>query len=158
MKEKNNFLTHRFLPLLSIFTLCLFILCTSCFASSDYYIENEYFVNNVDNERYKINSSVFDYKYIYLNYLGGDDKTFVVFCSNSEFYFDYNYYDNGTKYSYPSVFATTEPVYYYSTYLAYSANVVNLANSVPSEKYTVITTCYSGVPRSWCKSNPKWFL
>ena len=32
---KNDFLTHKFLPILSVFLLALLLLCTSCFASDD---------------------------------------------------------------------------------------------------------------------------
>lgn len=55
---KNNFFTHKFLPIVGVFLLVAFSLCTSCFASFDFtYNETsyslpdyDYILNNVKNE------------------------------------------------------------------------------------------------------------
>lgn len=45
---KNKFLTHKLLPVLSIFLLALFVLCTSCFASNTVSFTNSYTNKQID--------------------------------------------------------------------------------------------------------------
>lgn len=46
---KNNFLIHKFLPILSVFLLALFVLCTDVFASSrDFVVDKDTVINCPD--------------------------------------------------------------------------------------------------------------
>lgn len=44
----KNFLTHKFLPVMAVFMLVIFTLCTSCFASSDLKFSNDEIYNLPD--------------------------------------------------------------------------------------------------------------
>ncbi|MCI8411863.1 MAG: hypothetical protein HFJ40_05485 [Clostridia bacterium] len=91
MKEKINlFFTHKFLPIISIFMLCLFLLCTSCFSNN----ENT-FVFHDDFLGCDINFKLpYDF--------GNEYKYYLLTCTNTTF-------DDGIKQTRYDIYYSKEP-------------------------------------------------
>lgn len=87
---KNNFFTHKFLPVLSIFLLALFVLCTSCFA-----VSSSITINDVS---YEVSSFIQTFDKIFIITDGSSYYLFVMpydsdivvngllYCSSGSFY------------------------------------------------------------------------
>lgn len=74
MKEKNNFFTHKFLPILSIILLILFVFTTNCFASFNFSCDD------VDYSFPDLPEDISNYYIIFKN-----DSSFLLYSCNNEF-------------------------------------------------------------------------
>lgn len=89
---KNNFFTHKFLPIIGVFLLVAFSLCTSCFASSSYvefgniYISNFHLPDYENGEDsyffYNYKLYLFDSSKVHLRYVRYVDKPSLVAYEN----------------------------------------------------------------------------
>lgn len=83
MKEKNYLLTHKILPILSVFILVSFLLCTSSFgaeSSNSLTFYNEYIDKDVTLEF----DNIFNYDYFYITYnSNGSYDMYHIICSDN---------------------------------------------------------------------------
>lgn len=86
---KNNFLTHKFLPVLSLFLLVLFLLCSSSFASDTY--TYTYVKDDITYNFYNLPVDISTYEYVFYNNFNNN-----IYFSHEKIYISGNY--DSTRY------------------------------------------------------------